>query len=262
VKPSELSLARIRALLRSESDEETLRRWSELLQSDFRAGARALGESWERRLARRRAERKRVERLFELRRRLRRGGAGTVAGVDEVGVGPLAGPVVAAAVVLPDRVDLPGLDDSKRLSRAARERLDRSIREQARCLALGQVEPGEIDRLNIYHAALEAMRRAVVALECRPEHLLVDARRIPGLDLPQTALIHGDALDGSIAAASIVAKVHRDRIMCQMDESHPGYGFGRHMGYPTAEHVAALRELGPSPLHRRSFRPVAAVLGS
>jgi ribonuclease HII len=178
-----------------------------------------------------------------------------------VGVGPLAGPVVAAAVVLPAEVELPGLDDSKRLSPAARVELDRAIRDQALALSIGEVSPAEIDRLNIFHAALEAMRRAVVGLSPPADHLLVDARRIPGVDTPQTALVHGDAIDGSIAAASIVAKVWRDDFMRRLGERYPGYGFDRHMGYPTAQHVAALQELGACEVHRRSFGPVAAVLG-
>ena len=166
-------------------------------------------------------------------------------------------PVVACAVVLPTRVELPGLDDSKRVARAARERLARQIREQALAIGIGAVAPAEIDRINVLQASLEAMRRAVAALEIAPDHLLVDARTIPDLGVPQTALVHGDARDGSIAAASIVAKVHRDAIMAGLDDEQPGYGFRRNQGYPTAEHLAVLRRIGPSPVHRLSFGPVA-----
>jgi ribonuclease HII len=180
-----------------------------------------------------------------------------VAGVDEVGVGCLAGPVVAAAVVLPERVDLPGLDDSKRLARAAREALDARIRAQALALAVAEVEPREVDRLNVLRASLEAMRRAVEALALRPDHVLVDARTIPSIRAPQTALPHGDARDGSIAAASIVAKVHRDALMRRLDARHPGYGFAEHKGYATLAHRDALQRLGPSPIHRLSTAPVA-----
>jgi ribonuclease HII len=179
-----------------------------------------------------------------------------VAGVDEVGMGPLAGPVVAAAVVLPERPELPGLDDSKRLGPPARERLARAIRAQALALGVGVVPPGEVDRLNVYRAGVEAMRRAVLALRPAPDHLLVDGRRIPGLALPQTPLVGGDRRDGSIAAASIVAKVYRDRLMLRLERRHPGYGFGAHKGYATRAHLEALRRLGPSPAHRRSFAPV------
>jgi ribonuclease HII len=198
--------------------------------------------------------------LFERRAELWRRGVRCVAGVDEVGVGPLAGPVVAAAVVLRECVDLPGINDSKKLSRVARERLDRAIREQAVAIGIGEVTPAEIDRLNIFEATREAMRRAVLFLseQCPVDHLLVDARTVPGLRIPQTPLIHGDAIDGSIAAASIVAKVHRDALMRRLDEAHPGYGLARHKGYGTAEHIAALDRLGASPIHRRSFAPVAA----
>jgi ribonuclease HII len=180
-----------------------------------------------------------------------------VAGVDEVGVGPLAGPVVAAAVVLPLRVRLPGLDDSKQLPRAARERLDQAIREQALAVSLAEVSVEDVDRLNVLRASLEAMRLAVCGLGLRPDHVLVDARTIPDIEITQTALIDGDARDGSIAAASIVAKVHRDALMRRLDVAHPGYGFARHKGYGTREHLAALAAKGPSPVHRRSFAPVS-----
>lgn len=227
------------------------------LLRDRRAGARRLAEQWSRRRTALRDDRRRVARLFALRRRLVREGARHVAGVDEVGMGPLAGPIVAGAVVFGSRPELPGLDDSKKLSREARERLDREIRAQAVALSIAEVWPEEIERLNVYRAGLEAMRRAVAGLASTPDHLLVDARTIPGVRPPQTALVHGDALDGSIAAAAIVAKVHRDALMRKLGERHPGYGFERHMGYATVDHLAALRRLGPAPVHRRSFAPVS-----
>jgi ribonuclease HII len=230
------------------------------LRGDPRAGAEPLAAAIERRLARLREERRRLWRLFARRRRLRRTGLRHIAGVDEVGVGPLAGPVVAAAVILPDRIELPGLDDSKRVPRPARERLAASIRAQAVAVSIGEVWPEELDRLNVYRASLEAMRRAVAALAPPPQHVLVDARTIPGLEIPQAALVRGDATDASIAAASIVAKVHRDAIMRRLDLEHPGYGFARHMGYATECHLRALRQLGPSPVHRRSFAPCARPL--
>ncbi|RIL05418.1 MAG: ribonuclease HII, partial [Proteobacteria bacterium] len=225
------------------------------LHGDPRAGAAALRAAIERRLDAERREQRRVARLFALQRRLLREGARFVAGVDEVGVGPLAGPVVAAAVVLPARVHLAGLDDSKQVPRPERERLAAEIRAQAVAIGVGEVWPPELDRLNVYRAALEAMRRAVVALGVAPDHVLVDARTIPGIGAPQTSLVRGDARDGSIAAASIVAKVWRDAIMARLEREHPGYGFAQHMGYATREHLLALRRLGPSPMHRRSFAP-------
>lgn len=179
-----------------------------------------------------------------------------IAGVDEVGVGPLAGPVVAAAVILPEHVRERGVDDSKRLNPAERERLALRIRTVALGVGVGIAEVHEIDRLNIYHAALLAMRRAVLALPLAPEQVLVDARTIPGVALPQTPMIKGDQRSYSIAAASIVAKVTRDGLMTLLDEAYPDYGFGRNMGYGTAEHLAAIERFGPCPVHRRSFSPV------
>jgi ribonuclease HII len=168
--------------------------------------------------------------------------------------------VVAAAVVLPERVALPGLDDSKRLAPELRERLAAEIRAQALALALAEVWPDEIDRRNVYRAGLEAMRRAVLALPLAPDHVLVDARTIPGIAAEQTPLVGGDARDGSIAAASVVAKVHRDAIMVRLDGEFPGYGFAEHKGYATASHLAALRRRGPCPVHRRSFAPVSQLV--
>ena len=254
------SLKEIRRRIETASSEAAVLELVAALRGDRRRGARALADGAERRLRAARRERLRLEQLFALRHQLLRAGARAVAGVDEVGVGPLAGPVVACAVVLPERVDLPGLDDSKRLTPAARERLDVWIREQALALGLGSLTPQEVDELNVHRASLEAMRRAVMQLEVVPDHVLVDARTIPGLAAPQTALVHGDAVDGSIAAASIVAKVHRDAFMVQLHERYPGYGFAQHKGYPTRDHLAALRRLGPSPVHRRSFAPVAELL--
>jgi ribonuclease HII len=253
---STLSLAALEARARGLRDEAALLRMAEILNRDRRAGARLLSERCRHRATRRRRERLRGRRLLALRGRLVAGGARLVAGVDEVGMGPLAGPVVAAAVVLPDRIDLPGLDDSKRVSARARERLAESIACQAVAVSLATLPPSDVDRLNIYRAGLEAMRRAVLGLDPAPDHVLVDARTIPGIEPPQTPLPKGDSRDASIAAASIVAKVHRDRLMQELDGRYPGYGFARHKGYATAAHLAALRRLGPCPEHRRSFAPV------
>ena len=259
MQTSDYSLPELRSRIEAVESEGGLRRWGRVLSCDSRAGARLLGEQCRLRARRRGAAGRHLRRMLARREGLRATGVSNVAGVDEVGVGPLAGPVVAAAVVLPDRVDLLGLDDSKRVRRAERERLAAALHEQCIGLGIGLVEPDEIDRLNIYRAALEAMRRAVVMLRasCEPGHLLVDARTVPGVDLPQTSIVHGDAHDASIAAASIVAKVHRDALMQRLDERYHGYGFAQHMGYGTAQHLRALRELGPSPVHRRSFAPVA-----
>ena len=184
-------------------------------------------------------------------------GVTRVAGVDEVGVGPLAGPLVAAAVILPPECPVRGIDDSKKLPPARREALRVAIEACAIAVGIGIVEAGEVDRLNTYWASIEAMRRAVAALPVAPQQVLIDARHIPGLAVPQVALVKGDARSYSIAAASIVAKVRRDAMMTALEERYPGYGFARHMGYGTAEHLAALARLGPCPAHRRSFQPVA-----
>jgi ribonuclease HII len=166
--------------------------------------------------------------------------------------------VVAAAVVFPPGTRLDGVADSKVLTAALRERLDVEIRRRAVAVGLGVVEPDEIDRLNIYRAGLAACRRAVDALPLVPGFVLVDGREIPDLPMPQSAYPKGDSFVCSIAAASIVAKVYRDALMRALDGRYPGYGFARHMGYSTRAHFAAIRELGPSPVHRRSFAPVRA----
>jgi ribonuclease HII len=232
-------------------------RWLRALRRDARQGARALARELERRRVARIAELRRLSRLFQLRRGLFRAGCRYVAGVDEVGVGPMAGPLVAAAVILPPRVFLPGLDDSKRLTPAARERLDLEIRRQALAVAVAEIPPHEVDRIDVLRASWLAMRTALDGLALRPDHVLVDAHKLPELEVPHTSLPKGDARDGSIAAASIVAKVHRDALMRRLDERYPGYGFARHMGYCTREHRRALVALGPCELHRRSFAPVA-----
>lgn len=196
-----------------------------------------------------------------LERLLWRVGIRQVAGADEVGMGPLAGPVVAAAVVLPPETHIAGVADSKTLPAPVRERLAEEIRRRAIAIGVAVVEPDEIDRRNIYQAGLLALRTAVEALQpIVPGFVLVDGREIPGLSMPQTAYPKGDGFVHSIAAASIVAKVHRDALMRELDTRYPVYGFGRHMGYATAAHLRAIREHGASPVHRRSFAPVRAVL--
>jgi ribonuclease HII len=199
------------------------------------------------------AERHRIEDLRSHERLLEQVGVWPVAGVDESGMGPLAGPVVAAAVILPSQPLLLGLDDSKLLTRKTRERLDREIRAAALAVGVGVVEPVEIDELNIYQAGLKAMREAVAALAITPRHVLVDARTIPDLAVPQTPFVKGDRRVYSIAAASIVAKVCRDRLMGALEGRFPGYGFAVHAGYSTASHRAAIRRLGPCAVHRKSF---------
>ncbi len=226
------------------------------LRADPRAGARQLALQLERRRVRASAERRRQRVLFRVECRARASGAACIAGIDESGMGPLAGPVVAAAVVLPPRVWLDGLDDSKRLTPARRQRLYDEIRSAAIALGVGWATPSEVDALNVYQAGLAAMRRALDDLGLEPDLVLVDARRLPNLSVPQRAITRGDQHVGSIAAASVVAKVYRDAWMSDLERRHPGYGFSRNAGYGTAEHLRALRERGPTPVHRFSFEPV------
>lgn len=185
-------------------------------------------------------------------------GPGLLAGVDEAGRGPLAGPVVAAAVMLDDRYPIRGLADSKKLSAARRDALFDEIRAKALCCSVAQASVDEIDTLNILQATLLAMRRAVEGLRLLPGKVLVDGNRLPLVAVPAEAIVKGDATVPAISAASIVAKVTRDRLLLELDAAHPGYGFARHKGYGTAEHLAALSQLGPTAHHRRSFTPVAA----
>ncbi len=181
---------------------------------------------------------------------------GLVAGVDEVGRGPLAGPVVAAAVILDDERPVKGLRDSKALSPLRRERLFDEIMARALCVSIAEASVDEIDRLNILQATMLAMQRAVERLRLPPTRVLVDGNRLPPLKMPALAIVKGDAKVPAISAASIVAKVHRDRLCVQLHERFPAYGFDGHKGYPTPEHLQALRDHGPCPEHRRSFAPV------
>lgn len=229
------------------------------LAEDPRKGAQALLAAFDARRRRERQERGRQVRMLAHEREFWEAGILHVAGVDEVGVGPLAGPVLSAAVILPRDFALDGLNDSKQvLSAERRQELAREIHLRATCVSFGRAEVEEIDRLNIRQATLLAMRRAVEGLTIRPQQLLIDAHRIPGVTLPQRPLVKGDALSASIAAASVVAKVARDALMVELDAQHPGYGLAEHAGYPTPEHLALLRERAPSPIHRRSFAPVRA----
>jgi ribonuclease HII len=231
------------------------------LEQDPRAGAREVLRQVRRRRAENRAEGQRLRHLLKFETELWAQGVVHVAGVDEAGMAPLAGPVVAGACILPRDYRPRGIDDSKQLDRKERERLAGDIQKNAICWATARAEVHEIDSLNIYHAGLLALRRAVQGLGQRPGHLLVDARKLPELGIPHTPIIHGDALSLTIAAASILAKTARDALMAEMDLAHPGYGFARHKGYPTSEHFDALRKLGACPIHRRSFQPVREALG-
>lgn len=229
-----------------------------LLEADRRVGVRRLVVERRRRDAREQAEAQRRERLLHFERPLWAQGVGRVAGVDEAGRGCLAGPVVAAAVVLSPDCGIAGIDDSKKLSRPQREGLYEELVAKALAVGIGQVEAAEIDRLNILQASLKAMRLALEKVHPPPDRVLIDGHLPARSPYPEQAVIDGDARSLSIAAASIVAKVHRDRLMGECDARYPEYGFAAHKGYGSAAHLAALDAHGPCPLHRRSFGPVAA----
>jgi ribonuclease HII len=199
---------------------------------------------------------------WKLERAARKRGATRIAGLDEVGRGPMFGPVVAAAVIFPERCRLPGLTDSKQLNEKLRNEFDVVIRAEAVAWAIAAVDVDTIDRINIRKASLLAMRMAVEQLAQPPDYLLPDYLLIDGLDTidwpcPQQAVVQGDSTSLSIAAASVLAKVHRDRLLVELDAVYPGYGLARHKGYCSPEHMDALARLGPTPLHRKSYQPVA-----
>jgi ribonuclease HII len=231
------------------------------LQRDPRPGARKLYKALSKRFEEQKKERNRLDSMLHFERVLWKAGIEHIAGVDEVGVGPLAGPVVAAAVVFPPNAVIDGIDDSKALDEDSRNALNIEIRSKASAIGIGVVEVEEIDRLNIYHAGLRAMQLALANLPIRPQHVLVDCRTIPGVTQPQNSFDKGDGINFSIASASIVAKVFRDRVMTELDAVYPGYGFAGHKGYATPEHQNAIRELGPCPIHRRSFDYIRELCG-
>jgi len=263
VRPEDLALLSIadlreRLLDRGEALPEAC---EAALAADGRAGAREVLRLVRRRRRENRAEGQRLRHLLRYETELWERGVLVVAGVDEAGMAPLAGPVVAGACILPRDYRPRGIDDSKKLDRAERERLAEDIRRNAVAWATARAEVEEIDGLNIYNAGLLALVRAVRGLSTLPQHVLVDARKLPMLGIAHTPIIHGDALSLTIAAASILAKTTRDALMAELDVAHPGYGFVRHKGYPTAEHFEALGRLGACPVHRRSFAPVRQALG-
>ena len=201
-------------------------------------------------------EQSRIKQMLVEEEKLWKQGFLLLAGIDEAGRGPLAGPVVAAACILPARFDLPGLNDSKMLTESKREKLYTQIQAQAIDCAIGSAEPAEIDVLNILQATKLAMKRAIEGLTVRPHYLMIDALVLPTVKLPQLSLVRGDSLSATIAAASILAKVTRDRLMVELDSLYPDYSFSKNKGYGTSEHMQVLQRLGPCPLHRKSFAPV------
>lgn len=231
------------------------------LQRDSRAGAQKLYRTLSKRFEEQMQERRRLDAMLHFERVLWKAGIVHIAGVDEVGMGPLAGPVIAAAVIFPPNTELQGIDDSKALDEETRRHLDEQIRAKASGIAIGMVDVEEIDRINIYHAGIRAMRLAVSSLPLAPQHILVDSRTIPDLPQPQNSFDKGDGINFSIAAASIVAKVYRDRLMMELDSRFPGYGFAEHKGYATPAHQDAIRRLGPCSIHRKSFDYIRELCG-
>lgn len=227
------------------------------LQSDSRKGVQSLLSKWRAEKDRERKELERYRRMSVYEGKLREQGFQWICGIDEAGRGPLAGPVVAAAVILKEDCRIHGLDDSKKLTEAKRIELFDRIHEEADAIGVGIISAEEIDKYNIYQAVKKAMQAAVSELEVQPDFLLVDAMGIE-VPYPQESIIKGDANSISIAAASIIAKVTRDRLMSSYGQQYPEYGFGIHKGYGTKDHLDALKRFGPSPIHRQSFAPVQA----
>ncbi len=251
-----LSISEIKALLNTFEPDDAV---TVALDADPRAGVKALARTVENRKRRADSLRRKQEELLAIERSLRASGKTLIAGVDEAGRGPLAGPVVAAAVILPETVTLYGLDDSKKLTAKRREELFGRICSQAVAWGIGMAGNDEIDEIGILEATMRSMRLAVENLKVTPDIVLVDGNRLPRLACEERAVVDGDALSLSIAAASVIAKVTRDRMMVELDVMFPGYGFARHKGYGTQEHVEALRQRGPCIIHRFSFEIVPEV---
>lgn len=235
----------------AQADSESLPELFRSYEQDGRAGVAGLIVQYQKKLEKLAAERERLEKMWVYEREYR--SYGLVCGIDEAGRGPLAGPVVAGAVILPEDCEILYLNDSKKLSEKKREELYEEIKEKAVAWAVGMASPARIDEINILQATYEAMTQAVSQLTPAPQAALNDAVRIPQLDIMQVPIIKGDAKSVSIAAASIMAKVTRDRLMKEYDAVMPQYGFASHKGYGSAAHIDAIRKYGPSPIHRRSF---------
>ncbi len=234
-----------------QADIESRKELLEIYKEDSRAGVVSLLAKYRKQEQKLREERERLFRMSSYEREYR--DFSYICGIDEVGRGPLAGPVVAAAVILPKDCEILYINDSKKLSEAKREALYDEIMEKAVAVGVGMVSPARIDEINILQATYEAMRQAIGKLSIQPDVLLNDAVTIPGVAIRQVPIIKGDAKSVSIAAASIIAKVTRDRLMREYEEILPGYGFASNKGYGSGEHIAALKKLGPTPIHRQSF---------
>lgn len=254
---SQLTIKEIEQRLSTIRDEEDL--FLKECEYDKRKGVQTLLQRWKKKKLEEKVLEQQYKEMTQYELTLYKKGLTHIAGIDEVGRGPLAGPVVAAAVILPQDAYLPGLNDSKKLSEQKREELFQKINACAISIGIGIIPANEIDDVNIYQATKQAMKKAIFGLSVKPEHLLVDAMEIP-IDIPQTSIIKGDANSVSIAASSIIAKVTRDRLMVRLSHDYPQYGFEKHMGYGTAYHLEALKKHGVTSEHRRSFAPVRELI--
>ncbi len=245
-----ISIPEVRRMLREEPNTEQL---LAAMEADSRVGVQKLLVKYDRQQEAIRKQREKSEAMLAEERRLWAEGYALVGGVDEVGRGPLAGPVVAACVILPPGLVIDGVDDSKKLTAGKREKFYDIISGKAEAIGVGMVGPERIDGINIYQATMEAMFQAVKACRKAPQYVLIDAMHLKSLSVPQLSIVGGDGKSQSIAAASIIAKVTRDRMMGKLAETYPQYGFEQHKGYGTKQHVEAIRQYGMSPIHRRSF---------
>ena len=245
-----ISIPEVRSMLREEANPEQL---LAAMEEDSRIGVQKLLAYYYRQQEALRKQREKSETMLVEERRLWAEGYALVGGMDEVGRGPLAGPVVAACVILPPELVIDGVDDSKKLTAGKRKKFYDIISEKAEAIGVGMVGPERIDEINIYQATMEAMFQAVNACRKAPQYLLIDAMHLESLSVPQLSIVGGDGKSQSIAAASVIAKVIRDRMMGKLAEIYPQYGFEQHKGYGTKQHVEAIRQYGMSPIHRRSF---------
>ncbi|SJZ63668.1 ribonuclease HII [Selenihalanaerobacter shriftii] len=258
----ELSIKEIKSELKEMELEAVSEELIMELESDSRKGVQKLAKQYRRKKQRASEERIRFHKMQEIENSCYAKGYKLIGGIDEAGRGPLAGPVAASVVILPKKIYIPGLNDSKQLSESKREELFDIIKEEAIDYGVGIIDSNRIDEINILNANYEAMKQAIAKLEKTPDYLLVDGEEIPNLDIDQKKIIDGDARSISIAAASILAKVTRDRMLVEYDQEYPEYGFAGHKGYGTAEHIAALNEHGPCKIHRYTFSKVReAALG-
>lgn len=247
------SIAEIKLLLAS--DAITIEQ-IEAFETDQRKGVQLAIKQYYHKLAKQEALAEKFKQMMTYERKYYQQGMKLIAGIDEVGRGPLAGPVVAAAVVLPADIYLPGINDSKEMSKATREHFYHLIKQEAICYSIGIVDNNEIDRINIYQATITAMKQAIDKLNPAPDHLLIDAMPLKNIPFTTESIIKGDQKSISIAAASILAKVTRDQMMLELHQQYPGYYFDKNQGYGTKQHIEALEKYGITPIHRKSFAPI------